>query len=263
MKVFTINLNNENPNAENFKELRIVPLADLHIGDELLDMKALKEAIEYIRDNENVYTVLNGDLMNTAIKSSISDVYNETMTPMQQIDELVRILYPIKDKILVATSGNHERRIERDTSIDILNIAMKELGLGHRYTNDAFYLFLYFGKKEQGRQAPMVYTIYSKHGTGNGRKIGSKMNRLVEMSETCYADVQLMSHVHTQAGTRDRMYLPDYSNKSLNIKETVYAISNSFLNFGGYSEKCGYKPVSTDYIEIILNGSKRKAKVVI
>jgi hypothetical protein len=262
MKVFNIDLTKIDSKYKQVKEIRIVPLADIHIGNPLLDEKLLKQTIEYIKDNDNVFTILNGDLMNTAIKSSISDIYEETMTPMQQIEELVNLLAPIKEKILVATSGNHERRITRETSIDITHIAMKELAIGERYTNGAYYLYLYFGEKERGRKAPMVYTIFGYHGSGNGRKLGGKINRLVEMSEICVADIFLMSHVHTPIGTKKVMFVPDYGNKTLTRREMLYAVSNSFLNYGGYASQHGYSPVSTSRIEIILNGNKRESKLL-
>lgn len=254
MKVFNVNLDNR-------KEIRIIPLADIHLGDPLLDNKLLKETIEYIRDNEDVYTILNGDLMNTAIKSSVSDSYSETMTPMRQIEALVELLEPIKDKILCATTGNHERRIEKETSIDIMYIAMKELGLGHIYTNCSFYLYLHFGKNEKNRK--IVYTIFGNHGSGGGRKSGGKLNRVVDMSNTCIADVYLMSHVHEPIGTKKVIFLPDYQNKALTRKEMLFAISNSFLKYGGYVSQYGYSPISTSRIEIILNGTKRETKLLI
>ena len=262
MKIFNINLNEIDKKYETMKEIKIVPLADVHLGDPLIDQKLLKETIEYIKNNDNVFTILNGDLMNVATKNSVSNVYGETMSPMQQIEALVNFLEPIKNKILVATSGNHERRIEKDTSIDIMHIAMKELGIGNRYSNGSYYLYLYFGEKEKGRKAPMVYTIFGYHGSGNGRKLGGKINRLVEMSEICVADIFLMSHVHTPIGTKKVMFIPDYGNQTLTRREMLYAVSNSFLNYGGYASQHGYSPVSTSRIEIILNGNKRESKLL-
>ena len=61
MKVFTIDLTKENEKMKDVKEIRIVPLADIHIGDPLLDEKLLKQTIEYIKDNDNVFTILNSN----------------------------------------------------------------------------------------------------------------------------------------------------------------------------------------------------------
>jgi hypothetical protein len=262
MKVFNINLNKINNKYKNYKEIKIIPLADLHVGDPLLDERLLKQTIEYIRDNDNVFTILNGDLMNVGLKNSVTDVYEEKLTPMEQILKLVKLLEPIKDKILVATSGNHERRIKIDTSIDITYFAMNQLGIQDRYTSGAYYLYLYFGEKEVGRKAPMVYTIFGGHGSGGGRKPGGKINRVIEMSEICIADIFIMSHVHMPIGTKKVIYLPDYSNKSLTKKEMLYVISNSFLNYGGYAEFGLMHPNSTSIVEIILNGKKRDTKLI-
>jgi hypothetical protein len=260
MKVFNVDLTKQDEKYKYVKEIRIIPLADIHLGDPLLDEKLLKQTIEYIRDNDNVFCVLNGDLMNTAIKSSVSDIYNEKMTPMQQIEALVELLTPIKDKILVATIGNHEFRIMRDTSIDIMKIAMAELGIGERYTSGAFYLYLHFG--ETDKQRPITYRIFGFHGAGGGRKSGGKINRVVEMSNTCIADVYIMSHVHEPIGTKKTLFIPDDRNKALTQIEMLYVISNSFLKHGGYGETLGFSPVSNAVMEIILNGSKREAKLL-
>ena len=63
----------------------ILPLADLHLGDPHSDFQKIQEWLEYIRDNDDVYTILNGDLMDTAIQSSIGDTYGASLQPMEQL----------------------------------------------------------------------------------------------------------------------------------------------------------------------------------
>lgn len=118
MKIININL------GKDLKELRIIPISDVHIGDKLTNYKILKEVLETIRDTPNVYTILNGDLCNTALKNSKSDVYSDELSPMEQINRLIEILEPIKDKILVIGSGNHEDRILKETNIDIVRLVV-------------------------------------------------------------------------------------------------------------------------------------------
>ena len=183
MKIININL------GKDLKELRIIPISDIHIGDKLTNYKLLKEVLETIKDTPNVYTILNGDLCNTALKNSKSDVYSDDLTPMEQILRLVEILEPIKDKILVIGTGNHEDRISKDTNIDVIRLVARELGIEDRYADNWWYLFLRFGEKESGRKAPMCYQITGYHGSGGGRKTGGKANRLEEMSQTVIADL--------------------------------------------------------------------------
>ena len=92
MKIININL------GKDLKELRIIPISDVHIGDKLTNYKLLKEVLETIKDTPNVYTILNGDLCNTALKNSKFDVYIDELTPMEQVLRLIELLEPIKDK---------------------------------------------------------------------------------------------------------------------------------------------------------------------
>lgn len=50
MKIINVNL------GKDLKELRIIPISDVHIGDKLTNYKILKEVLETIRDTRiNLY----------------------------------------------------------------------------------------------------------------------------------------------------------------------------------------------------------------
>ena len=72
-QVININL------GKDLKKIRIIPISDIHIGDKLSDYKLLKEVLQTIKDEPDVYTILNGDLCNTALKNSKSDVYADEL----------------------------------------------------------------------------------------------------------------------------------------------------------------------------------------
>lgn len=257
MKVINVNL------GKDLKELRIIPISDVHLGDKLTNYKLLKEVLETIKNTPNVYTILNGDLCNTALKNSKSDVYADEMSPMEQIDYLIELLEPIKDKILVIGTGNHEDRITKETNIDVIQLVAKQLGIEDRYTNGWWYLFLRFGEKDQGRKAPMCYQITGYHGSGGGRKPGGKVNRLEEMGQTVIADVYIMGHTHKPMATKSAIYIPDYANNSLNKKQMHFLMTNSFLDYGGYGEKLGFSPTDNTPTEVVLDGRKRKIKTIL
>ena len=67
-------------------------------------MKLINEQIKEVSERDNVFVILNGDLMNNATKTSISDSYSETHSPMEQVKLAVSLLKPIKDKILSIVS---------------------------------------------------------------------------------------------------------------------------------------------------------------
>lgn len=258
MKVINVNL------GKDLKELRIIPISDVHIGDKLTNYKLLKEVLQAIKDTPNVYTIINGDICNVALKNSKSDVYSDELSPMQQIERLIELLYPIKDKILVIGTGNHEDRITKETNIDVIRLVAKQLGIEDRYTNGWWYLFLRFGEKDQGRKAPMCYQITGYHGSGGGgRKAGGKINKLQEMSNVVIADLYIQGHHHQQIATKSSVFIPDYANNSLNRKDMHFLMTNSFLDYGGYGEKAGFTPQPIGISEAVLDGTRRKIKMIL
>lgn len=264
MKVIIRDLTKENKIYKSCKEIKILPISDIHLGSKQLNKKLLNEAIEEVKENPYTFTILNGDLIDMTLKTSVGSVYENELTPMEQVEQLVELLTPIKDKILVVSMGNHERRCEKDTSIDVLKLVCSQLGIIDRYANGAWYLYLYFGEKKQGRKAPMVYTVSGYHGAGGGRAMGGKTNRLVDMSNIAVADLYMMGHTHTPMSTKKSIYIPDYSNKTLTLREMHFLMTNSFLEYdGSYGEIQGFHPCSTSLTEAILNGKERKIKVVI
>ena len=56
-----------------FEVIEIHPMADLHIGDSNCAYNEILERIEYIKKTLNAYVILDGDLMDTAIASSVGD----------------------------------------------------------------------------------------------------------------------------------------------------------------------------------------------
>ena len=246
-----------------FDTLEIYPLADVHIGEPLHDKKRLKQFIEEVLSKKNRYIIVNGDIVNNSTRYSVGDVYEEKLTPNQQIDKATEILKPLKDRILVITEGNHENRTKKQDGISIMYQVAQRLDIGDRYSEGAYLLFVKFGKS-QGRDCrKMPYAIYGKHGSGGGRKVGAKAIRLFEMAETIDADIFLHSHTHVPMVLRKTFFRVDYRNEKVTQIEQLFVNTNSFLKHGGYGEDYGYSPTSTQYPKIILNGIKREAKALI
>ena len=70
------------------EQIEIHPMADLHLGDFNSDYKLIMERIEHIKNTENAYCILDGDLMDCAIASSIGDTYGANLQPMEQLKQL-------------------------------------------------------------------------------------------------------------------------------------------------------------------------------
>lgn len=245
----------------NIDKLTIIPISDVHLGEPTCNLKAFKDTLERIKNEDNTFTILNGDLCNIALKNSVSNVY-ENKSPMEEVEELIDYLEPIKDKILVISNGNHEERIKKDTSIDILWLVAKQLGIEERYAPSWWYLYLSFGMCNKHR--PMTYTITGYHGAGSSTTTGAKINRAKKMGQVVVADIYLMSHVHEPINTKGIIFTPDYQHKSIVKREMYYCISNAYLEYeDSYAERIGMLPSNTGINEIRLNGRKKEIKLIL
>lgn len=261
MKIVKVNLNEERKKIIN--NITIIPIADVHIGDKGSNIKLFEETLKRIKDEPDTYTIINGDLCNMALKNSKSDVYEDSLSPMEQVLKIVSYLEPIKDKILLISSGNHEDRTQRETNIDVMRLIARELGIEDRYANSWWYLYLSFGKTSR-KQSPITYGITGMHGYGGGRKSGGKINRLEDMSQVVIADLYLMSHTHKPISTKGCIYIPYYQSKVLSKQEMHYLMTNSFLESDdGYAEKMGFPPSNTGITMAQLNGKEKKINITI
>ncbi len=248
MKAIKCNL----PYAE---QIEVHPMADLHIGDSQCDYKLILEKIEYIKNTKNAYCILDGDLMDTAIASSIGDTYAANLQPMEQLKHCVKIFEPIKDKILAVLPGNHENRVYKSDGIDMTEIMCGQLGISERYSPTTALLFVRFGKNNKGRR--QLYTIYVTHGSGGGRREGGKVNRLADLACIVDADIFLMGHTHLPVVMKEAFYRVSGANSSVDLVDKLYVNTAASLNHGGYGDKAGFKPASKRSPIIYLNGHKR------
>ncbi len=249
--------------GQNYKSIKLLALSDFHIGDKLCDLKKIKELLNEIKESEDIFVILNGDLINNSTASSVGDTYEEEITPNQQMNELCTLLEPIKEKILCIASGNHEARTKKEVGIDLIEQVAYRLGIEDRYANGWWYLYLTLGLNEKKKDRPIMYTITGTHGYGGGRKNGGKINNLVEMSDKVVADLYIMGHTHTPIVTRNSIFVPDYQHKTLIQKDKYYLMTNAFLKYGGYGERYGFTPSTTDIQEAILDGTKKKIKIIV
>lgn len=247
--------------GEDLKSITIIPISDMHIGDPNCNMKLIKDILKTIAETPNMYTIINGDMCNMALKNSKSDVYEDKLNPEQQIDKLCELLYPIKDKILVLGSGNHEDRIEKETGVNIIKYVAYRLGIIDAYVDNMWYLFLRFGKQHSGTTRGVTYTITGYHGAGGGT-VGASVNKVQQMTGIVPADIYVMGHTHKASITPHTVYEVNYGNSSLKKKDSICVVTNSFVEPGGYGEKKGYQPLSTAQTVIELDGTKHKIKTM-
>lgn len=242
--------------------LRIIPMSDIHLGDPLCDMGRLRDTLNYAKETGSKL-ILNGDLMNNALKTSKSDSYEASMSIEMQQEALIHMLKPLRENILFMTGGNHEYRTRLSSGIDPLKYVASELGIKDRYDTESYLLTLLFGEYKSDPNVRCRYVIYGTHGGyGGGRRPSSTVNSLENMSRiVTNADLYLHSHTHVHATFSDAIAVYNYNTRRLRQHRRLYFNTSSYVQYGGYAERAEYKMTDLTQYELIIEPTRSRDEV--
>ena len=236
--------------------MKLIPLGDIHLGDPNCDVERLKGTIEYIRKSKDLVVLGMGDYINAALKSSVSDVYGSRLTPEEEYEEIIELLEPIKDKFLGLLTGNHEYRIQKDTSIDMTKMMASELDVP--YFGWGCFLKFSVGVNPSHHGRNPSYTIFATHGSSGATTESGRANAMKRLMFSNSADLFLMGHVHHMSPLIVSPYrYYDTRNKCLKEGKRYGVFTGHFLNYtGSYAEMKGYSPGKAGVPKIKLFGDR-------
>ncbi len=239
-----------------FEELKIAPISDAHYGNPLFSKKHFLRTIDFLEIPE-VFTFGNGDLCESALKTSKGEIYKQVGSPEDQRDQMIEWLYPYREKLLGLVDGNHENRIWQEAGIHIMRDIAKALGVPYR--PEGLLHKISFGEgNSRHKDKPYVFWFYQTHGYGGARTKSAKAVKVERTAAWIHADFYAMSHDHVVNVAPDVYLLPDprtRMEKDDKGNETGFMIgrvtahrkmlikTNAYLKWGGYSEFGGFPPV--------------------
>jgi predicted phosphodiesterase len=237
----------------------LLPLSDLHIGDPHFNESKFLQLRDWIAGQDKTDVILVGDILNCATKASKSDIYGERLNPQEAKRKAVEILEPIRHKIKGMVWGNHERRVYRESGIDVCEDVADRLGV--EYAREGIVLVHKF--KPYETKGNICYVTYATHGFGGGRTKGSKTNVVDKLSSIVQADIYICGHTHFATAFKDSFFIPDLRANRIQRVTRTYVSAGSFLDYGGYSEDMGLPPAKLGTPRIRLDGRKKNCHVSI
>lgn len=244
------------------EDIKIYPISDVHLGAvEHLEAEWAAFCSKLLAE-PNSYIILGGDLLNNSTRSSVADIFDETMRPREQKRRMTEMLNPIKGKILCAVDGNHERRSSKDADGAPTYDIMCKLDLEHLYRENIAFLCLRFGKKNGDGLRNPTYTFVITHGSGGG-STGAAVNRGEKFGYVVDGmDCLILGHTHKPYTTQPAKIGIDLHNNKVSLKPFKVVSMTSWLAYGGYAARAMLTPSSYVPQELIIRGNRKEIKVI-
>ena len=250
------------------EDITVIPVSDVHLGAAECMEREWMDFISMVANTPNVYITLGGDLLNNATKSSVSNVYDEVYRPSEAKRMMAKMLEPVRDRILCAVGGNHERRSSKDVDDDITYDIMAKLDIENLYRENIAFVKIQLGEKERENgirttswQRP-TYSLVVTHGAGGGALTGSAVNRNERYGYVMDGvDALIVGHTHKPFTTQPGKILVDTRNEKVSIRPFKVISSTSWLDYSGYAAQKMLLP--TTHCLHTLGLSARKKEIVV
>ena len=242
----------------NAKTLTIYPLVCMHLGAKEADVTFLKEHIARISDDPQARWVYLGDGGECVTISSKGSIYHQTLSPDEQIDALVDILEPVKDRGLFGVSGNHDRRITKLSGLDWTHALCARLGIPYMGVSCFMKLKVGVGDK------CLFYDTFWHHGLDSASVIGSKVNKALKINDLVWADAVFSAHSHICLDNPPQYvaYLHP-NNDTIQYREIRSFICGcAYDSRTGYAEERGYSPILPAYLGVTFDSHTNHRKTI-
>lgn len=234
LKIVNIDLNKH---KEDFAI--ICPFGDTHIGNKHTAYGLIELVLDWIYKTENVYVIGMGDLLESATKTSVG-TFDQDKYLTQQVVLANEYLKPIaaEGRLMGLLEGNHERRVFRNTGLDVTYLLAKYLNVDYFYKGIFLKINVIKGKNIQ------TYTFYATHGSSGAWTPSGKMNALYRLAYIADVDCYLMGHLHSLKNDKESRYTIE--NDEVVFRPRHYVLTGSYLTYwGSYAHQKSMRP-STD-----------------
>jgi hypothetical protein len=244
------------------RDVKLYAVADLHVGSREFKERVWQDFAARVLREPDSYLLIVGDMMNNALKNSVSNVYEEVMRPREQKAWLVEQLGPLRDRILCITPGNHEDRSVKEADDNPLYDVACKLDLEDVYRESACFLILRFGEKAGDGKRNPTYTVCATHGAGGGILTGAAVNRNERLAYAIDGlDLLVVAHSHKPWVTQPGKLVVDAQNNRVSVKPFKVAVATAWQEYGGYALKKQMLPAAHALQEIVRRGGWKDRRV--
>jgi predicted phosphodiesterase len=239
-----------------YERVELLPVHDLHFGNECFDAHKWNRVCQWLREDKSHLVAFIGDLCEFALPNSKSNPMSSLHSPLEQREFAESIFSEFKDQIVCVTDGNHEDRATRFSGLYPLYDACAISGISEKYRSAYAGIILKVGSNRQRhKNEPQQYYIFATHKAVTLKNWAS-----------CDAlegfDIFLYGHDHEPIDHPRAKLMLDPSHKQIRRRNIENVNCGSFLNYGGYAARAGYRPKSSKLYKIVLYGGDKRIDTI-
>ena len=232
------------------KSVTIFPLVCCHIGAAQADEEFIEQHVQRIAERDDARWVYLGDGGECVVHGSKGNLYEQLLTPDEQIDRLIELLEPIRGKGLFGISGNHDRRISKLSGIDWTHQLCARLGIPYMGLSCFMHLTLDIGHRS-------IFDLFWHHGTDSSTLLQGKIRSAKKLEQLVWADAIFSAHSHICSD------LPPTYTAYLAYSGVKYRELRNFVcgcaydsRVPGYAEEKAYSPILPAYLGVTFETKK-------
>lgn len=215
----------------------ITVISDLHCGASSFNQRKALKHRDFILAEPDRYCIDLGDTFDNTLKSSIGNVYENTLTPSEQRSWVKEYYRPMNDRLLAVCESNHSERSVRDSDFSpqewLSDIT------GSAFIRYQAVLAVTVGDSAKGQ----TYLLHLWHGSTAAQTDGGLLNALLRLPvrvQGCHA--YLSGHAHRWVHHTSTCFIPDARHRKVKHFEQHVICNGSFLDYDAtYAEAKGYQ----------------------
>lgn len=233
----------------------VIPLTDIHLGSKFSLKDKFQAYIDLILNTPNCYTVVLGDVMENATKTSVGlAMYEENFHIEDQMIMASQMLQPLVNagKLIGIHTGNHEQRTSLLVQLNPMKLVAESLGVPY-LDWQSYHIWTVGGQK---------YKIHTHHGSGGGASAAGKLNQVMKMAKVSRADLFLMGHTHDRLDYETVIFDWDEESGEMIEVPQKYAVCGSLLGYhGSYAEQAMFPPIGQGMVKIDFYKNRKDIKI--
>ena len=235
--------------SDQYDSVVAVFIGDWHIGSIDFDIDSAIDVLEYALRTPNAIIFCLGDMLNSAILDSVSDMYEDIAYPQEQWQVFVDLFKQVADqnKLAVIHTGNHERRIQKKAGIDPVAQAAAAMHVEEKHAPFHAETTVTI-KCPHSPDGKFTIPIVTHHGDGGNPEAFSDINK--------DSLINAMGHTHNfQVWTKTLLTYDHVTHKNVKKEELEIVVA---ANGGGlYGHAKGYKKIhKAAYLAIDLTATQ-------